>query len=47
MVIKQVAADGRPVAKISDEPGKSMCEDPRYLSYLASVYGIDDPAGAQ
>ncbi len=40
MVIKLVAANGRPVAKISDEPGKSMCEDPEYLHYLASVYGI-------
>lgn len=40
IVIKLVAANGRPVAKISDEPGKSMCEDPEYLSYLASVYGI-------
>ncbi|MDX2481949.1 MAG: nicotinate phosphoribosyltransferase, partial [Desulfuromusa sp.] len=41
MVIKLVAANGRPVAKVSDEPGKSMCEDPEYLRYLASVYGID------
>ena len=40
MVIKLVAANGRPVAKISDEPGKSMCEDPGYLRYLSSVYGI-------
>ena len=36
-----VAANGRPVAKISDEPGKSMCEDLGYLQYLASQYGID------
>lgn len=43
MVIKLVTANGRPVAKISDEPAKSMCEDPQYLSYLASVYGIPDP----
>ncbi len=41
MVIKLVAANGRPVAKISDEPGKSMCEDPEYLRYLASVYEIN------
>ncbi len=41
IVIKVVAANGKPVAKISDEPGKSMCEDPSYLRYLASVYGID------
>ena len=44
IVIKLVAANGRPVAKISDEPGKSMCEDPSYLCYLASVYGITLPA---
>ncbi|MDX2495565.1 MAG: nicotinate phosphoribosyltransferase [Desulfuromusa sp.] len=41
IVIKLVAAKGKPVAKISDEPGKSMCEDPEYLRYLASVYGIN------
>ncbi|NCO52417.1 MAG: nicotinate phosphoribosyltransferase [Deltaproteobacteria bacterium] len=41
IVIKLVAANGRPVAKISDEPGKSMCEDLEYLRYLATVYGID------
>ncbi|WP_321368416.1 nicotinate phosphoribosyltransferase [uncultured Desulfuromusa sp.] len=40
MVIKLVAVNGKPVAKISDEPGKSMCEDPEYLRYLASVYEI-------
>jgi nicotinate phosphoribosyltransferase len=40
MVIKMVAANGRPVAKISDEPGKSICEDKDYLHYLASVYNI-------
>ncbi|MCW8994632.1 MAG: nicotinate phosphoribosyltransferase [Psychromonas sp.] len=41
IVIKMVAANGKPVAKISDEPGKSMCEDLSYLQYLASQYGID------
>ncbi|MBW6508690.1 MAG: nicotinate phosphoribosyltransferase [Desulfuromonadales bacterium] len=41
MVIKMVAANGRPVAKISDEPGKSICEDKDYLRYLASVYNIE------
>lgn len=41
IVIKMVAANGRPVAKISDEPGKSMCEDLGYLQYLARQYGID------
>jgi nicotinate phosphoribosyltransferase len=41
IVIKMVAANGKPVAKISDEPGKSMCEDQSFLRYLASVYNID------
>lgn len=40
IVIKMVAANGKPVAKISDEPGKSMCEDAEFLHYLASVYDI-------
>jgi len=40
IVIKMVAANDKPVAKISDEPGKSMCEDPEFLHYLASVYDI-------
>lgn len=30
-----------PVAEISDAPGKSMCEDPDSLRYLASAYRID------
>ncbi len=47
MVIKLIAASGRPVAKISDEPAKSMCEDPEYLQYLASVYGIARYTAAQ
>lgn len=41
IVIKMVSANNNPVAKISDEPGKSMCEDPSYLQYLASLYEID------
>lgn len=41
IVLKLVAANGKPVAKISDEPGKSMCEDPEFLHYLATVYAID------
>ncbi len=41
IVIKMVAANGKPVAKISDEPGKSMCEDREFLKYLANIYGID------
>jgi nicotinate phosphoribosyltransferase len=40
IVIKMVRANGQPVAKISDEPAKSMCEDAEYLHKVAKVYGI-------
>ena len=40
IVIKMVRANDQPVAKISDEPGKSMCEDEDYLRDVAKVYGI-------
>lgn len=42
IVIKMVACNGLPVAKISDTPGKSMCEDPAYLENLARLYQIDE-----
>jgi len=32
-----VECNGKPVAKISDSPGKGMCEDPEYQSYLMKV----------
>ena len=34
MVIKLQYVNGRPVAKLSDTPGKAMCKDPDYLKYL-------------
>jgi len=34
IVIKMVECNGKPVAKISDSPGKGMCEDESYLKYL-------------
>lgn len=40
IVVKMVRANGQPVAKISDTPGKGMCEDPTYLAYLKQVFGI-------
>jgi nicotinate phosphoribosyltransferase len=40
IVIKMVECNGAPVAKISDSPGKQMCEDAGYLSYLRSVFNI-------
>ena len=34
IVIKMVECNGMPVAKISDSPGKGMCEDESYLKHL-------------
>ena len=34
IVIKLQAVNGRPVAKLSDSPGKAMCRDMDYLDYL-------------
>ncbi len=38
IVMKMVRCNDQPVAKISDSPGKGMCEDPGYLDYLKSVF---------
>ncbi|MBQ5969276.1 MAG: nicotinate phosphoribosyltransferase [Clostridia bacterium] len=34
IVIKLQYVNGRPVAKLSDDPGKAMCRDTEYLEYL-------------
>ena len=42
IVIKMTHANGQPVAKISDTPEKSMCDDPQYVAYVRKVFGMDD-----
>jgi len=37
IVMKIVEANNRPVAKISDNPGKTMCEDEGFIKYLRQV----------
>ena len=44
IVIKMVRCNGQPVAKLSDSPGKNMCDDRAYLAYLRQVFGIEQPA---
>jgi nicotinate phosphoribosyltransferase len=38
IVIKMTRCNGRPVAKLSDAPGKTMCEDAAYMAYLRTVF---------
>jgi nicotinate phosphoribosyltransferase len=38
MVIKMVRCNDQPVAKVSNSPGKGICEDDKFVSYLKSVY---------
>lgn len=40
IVIKLVEANGQPVAKLSDSPGKTMCRDQAFLTYLAQVFNV-------
>ena len=40
IVMKLVSCNGQPVAKISDAPGKTLCDDPTFLAYLKSVFNI-------
>lgn len=40
MVVKMTECNGSPVAKISDEPEKAMCEDPFFLMNLKQRFGI-------
>ncbi|EEY70905.1 Nicotinate phosphoribosyltransferase [Grimontia hollisae] len=40
IVIKLVTCNGKPVAKISDEPGKSICRDASYLDALKKAFNI-------
>ena len=39
IVMKITACNGQPVAKISDEPGKTLCDDQTFLAYLRQVFG--------
>jgi nicotinate phosphoribosyltransferase len=40
VVMKPLKVNGRPVAKISDAPGKSICDDAQFLDYLRSVFRV-------
>jgi len=40
IVIKMTRCNGQPVAKISDEPTKTMDYDPSYVAYLREVFQV-------
>jgi len=40
IVIKMIACNGQPVAKISDTPGKTQCRDENFVSYLKHVFRV-------
>lgn len=42
IVMKLVKVHGQPVVKFSDDPVKNVCEDPSFLQYAASTFGITD-----
>src|SRR5262252_959825 len=44
IVIKMTRCNGQPVAKISDEPSKTMDYDPAYVAYLREVFQVPEPA---
>lgn len=43
IVMKLTHVNGQPVAKLSDSPGKTMCEDQTFLAYLRQVFGVPTP----
>ncbi|GBU15720.1 nicotinate phosphoribosyltransferase [Polaromonas sp.] len=44
IVIKMLRCNDQPVAKLSDTPAKTMCQDEKYLAYLRQVFDIPSAA---
>ncbi|MCY1212317.1 Nicotinate phosphoribosyltransferase 2 [compost metagenome] len=42
IVIKMTACNGQPVAKISDEAGKTQFRDENFVAYLKHVFRVTD-----
>jgi nicotinate phosphoribosyltransferase len=42
LVMKLVACNGQPVAKLSDAPGKTLCTDETFVTYLRQVFAHRD-----
>ncbi|MBI3898142.1 MAG: nicotinate phosphoribosyltransferase [Gammaproteobacteria bacterium] len=44
IVMKLVSCNGNPLAKISDTPGKTLCDNETFVNYLRQVFGVQSPA---
>jgi nicotinate phosphoribosyltransferase len=42
IVMKLVSANGQPVAKLSDSPGKALRSDDTFVAYLRQVFNVRD-----
>ncbi|MFZ5549652.1 MAG: nicotinate phosphoribosyltransferase [Pseudomonadota bacterium] len=40
IVMKLTRCNGQPVAKLSDSPGKTLCDDQTFLAYLRQVFNL-------
>ncbi|MBX3667040.1 MAG: nicotinate phosphoribosyltransferase [Rhodocyclaceae bacterium] len=40
IVMKLTHCNGQPVAKLSDSPGKTLCDDATFLAYLRQVFNV-------
>jgi nicotinate phosphoribosyltransferase len=47
IVMKLTHCNGQPVAKLSDSPGKTMCEDETFLAYLRQVFKVPEPSAEE
>ncbi|MDB5932341.1 MAG: pncB, partial [Polaromonas sp.] len=45
IVMKLTRCNGRPVAKLADSPGKTLCRDETFLAYLRQVFNFPMSAG--
>jgi nicotinate phosphoribosyltransferase len=46
IVMKLIRVNNQPVAKISDDPGKTLCDDPVFLAYLKQVFEVGQERSA-
>ena len=38
--VNKITCNGQPVAKLSDSPGKILCDDQTFLAYLRQVFNV-------